>query len=142
MYGDMDATLIYSSGISSDGKYGYIQNWNQQVNIYELTDLSLKQTMYNCNGYCRSLYYEEDTGLYYLTMNSTYILDSELRHVMTINDAIAFARLDDSGELLVDDDEGNYFILKNITYEDVIKEADRRLDAYEPDEAAREKYGF
>ena len=142
MYGDMDAALIYSSGISSDEKYGYIQTWDQQVSIYGLADLKLKQTMYNCKGYCRSMYYEEASGLYYLTMDSTYICDSEMRHVMTINDAIAFARLDDSGELLVDDDEGNYFILKNITYEDVIKEADRRLDAYEPDEAAREKYGF
>ncbi|MCR5120160.1 MAG: TIR domain-containing protein [Lachnospiraceae bacterium] len=141
-YGDMDATYIYSSGISTDKKYGYIQTWNRQVKIYDLADAELKQTLYDCDSYIYGMYYEEETGLYYITSFTTFVCDSEMRHVMTLHDATVVATIDGTGELLIEDVDGNNFILKRVSYEDVIKEADRRLDAYEPDEAAREKYGF
>ncbi len=141
-YGDMEPAYIYSSGISTDKKYGYIQTWNGQVKIYDLADAELKQTLYDCESYIYRMYYEEEAGLYYITSFTTFVCDSEMRHVMTLHDATVVATIDGTGELLIEDIDGNRLILKRISYEDVIKEADRRLADYVPEEAVREKYGF
>jgi hypothetical protein len=138
----MEPAYIYSSGISTDKKYGYIQTWNGQVKIYDLADAELKQTLYDCESYIYRMYYEEEAGLYYITSFTTFVCDSEMRHVMTLHDATVVATIDGTGELLIEDIDGNRLILKRISYEDVIKEADRRLADYVPEEAVREKYGF
>ncbi|MCR4586504.1 MAG: TIR domain-containing protein [Lachnospiraceae bacterium] len=141
-YTDMNKNMIFAAGISSDGRFGYIQCWDNEVRIYDLDTLEICRIMYNCDGYCFGLHRVKEDGLYYLCCQSTYVCDSSMRHLITIPNLNVYGTLNETGEIVVMDDEGNKLVLSRISYRDVIEEADLRLKGYTPDEAVRQKYGF
>lgn len=139
---EMDHSMTYASGLSSDGKYGYIQSWNGEVRIYDTDTAELIKILYDCEGYCFGLIEDAGRGFYYLCCSSAYIFDNSFRHLATIPDLDILGTLDETGEILVGDNDGNKFVISMITYSDVIEEADRVLSGYTPEEAVRAKYGF
>lgn len=134
---DIDGLYVYSSVYSNDKKHIAISMCDKSLRIYNADTYKLEKVEYDLdNAVVLSFVYIEEADIYILTVGSySYILDSEFNYVSDIDYCVGF----EDGSFIVYY-QREYYRLKMLSFEEILKLADDELEGYVPDEAVMNKY--
>ncbi|MBO4687648.1 MAG: toll/interleukin-1 receptor domain-containing protein [Clostridiales bacterium] len=140
-----DRSRIYQVVLCQNADLGAVQLWDGQVCIYDGESFERIKTIYSTSGYVHYFYYDKNAGQYYLSADEVRIFDEDLRCIGVISDASLSGVDPDTGSPVIVE-SGKYetykYLLRPITYEELIEMTDAYLGDYEPDERVREKYSL
>lgn len=149
---DLDENSIYNSVRCENGDMLLIQTWDGTVRIYDTGTLTCVKTIYSMDGFADTFYWDEENQCYYISAGNFEVFDSNFRKMFDIKDSRQIGIDEDTNCPVIisggytDDEqlftEEHYFLVKPVTYEEVIDLSDEILDGYEPDQRVREKYSL
>ncbi|MBR2523903.1 MAG: toll/interleukin-1 receptor domain-containing protein [Clostridiales bacterium] len=140
-----DASLIFQIIPCSSADLFCLQLWDGTAYIYNMETYDVIRTIYNPNGYIRGFFWDPANGCYYLLSESMKVFDTHFRSMFEISD-LALSGFDpETGCPVMELNEGEEtarYLIRPVTYSELISNADIFLSGYEPDESIREKYGL
>ena len=115
------------------------------INIYDEDTGEAIKTIYALDGYARCFYYDSSTECYYIGTNNTEVYDEDFRNIYQIPDC-SLAGIDpETGYPVAVKYSGEmpyYYLIRPVTYSELISAADEYLDGYVPDDKVKERYGL
>ncbi|MBO4395765.1 MAG: hypothetical protein J5819_05410, partial [Eubacterium sp.] len=136
---DINKALLVNAIFSDDKKL--IMAWfrNYTVGIYDAETLECVNTIDVESNWFNRLWYSSVTGAYVLDSSvDSYILDKDFEIISTIVHCVG----EQDGEFVLVDDEGQFYKLPYVPYEELIRRADEMLKDYIPDESIARKYNI
>ena len=122
-----------------------VQLGNGTVYVYDKKTGSNIKTIYALDGYVRCFYYDGESESYYIGSNSIDVYDRDFRALFQIPGCILTGVDPETGYPVAvkysGEDAYNYLI-RPVTYSELISAADTYLDGYVPDDRVRERYGL
>ena len=103
------------------------------------------KTIYTSEGYVKCFYFDSEKEYYYIGTNSIDVYDKDFRSLFQIPDCYLIGIDPDTRYPVVGKEAGeetNYYLIRPITYSELISAADTYLDGYVPDEKVKERYGL
>jgi len=138
--------MIYGVVLCDNADYAAFQLWDGVVYVYSRLSGERVKTVSSIDEFVRTFYYDESSGNYYISSESCVVeLDKEFRSISNIPGCCLYGKDLETGHLVVvrrRGDENDYYLLKPVSYEELIRSADELLSGYEPNERIKEKYGL
>lgn len=129
--------------LSDDGKYLFICTYSNTVEIYDIDSLSKIKTLFGTSTIIGSVKYLSTPEVYIVSSytGSCLILNSDFDCVREMNNYLGY---DSETDCFI---EGNYnsmylYYIKNISYEELIQQADNILKDYEPSEFIKNRFNM
>ena len=142
---DLDESQIFQIIPCENAAIFLVQLEDGTINIYnDDTGESIK-TIYALDGYARCFYYDSSREYYYIGTNNIEVYDKDFRNIYQISD-INLAGIDpETGYPVAVKYVGEmpyYYLIRPVTYDELIDAADEYLGGYVPDEKIKERYGL
>ena len=142
---ELDESQIFQIIPCENADIFLVQLEDGTIKIYdEDTGESIK-TIYALDGYARCFYYDSSKEYYYIGTNNTEVYDKDFRNIYQIQ-GINLAGIDPETGYPVSvkyvGEMPYYFLIRPVTYDELIEAADEYLDGYVPDEKIKERYGL
>lgn len=135
----IELSFIKKCLVSADGKYLFFNKMNHDIDVYDASALRFVKTLYCCQSNLSDTAYLADTGecLLITSNGANCILNENLECTKIVYDCVGYDSA--SGSYITQ--YGNYTgLIKNISYEDLIKKADEELNGYESSDFIKDKY--
>ena len=113
--------------------------------IYDKNAGAAIKTIYSSDGYARCFYFDNIRDYYYIGTNSIEVYDKDFRSLYQITDCYLAGTDPESGypvAVKYSGEEEHHYLIRPVTYKELINAADTYLDGYVPDEKIKERYGF
>ena len=138
--------MIYGVVLCDNADYAAFQLWDGVVYVYSRSSGEHVKTISSIDEFVRTFYYDERSENYYISSEScVVVLDKEFRSISNIPGCCLYGSDPATGHLVVvrrRGDDNVYYLLKPVSYEELIRSADELLSGYEPNERIKEKYGL
>ena len=142
---EFDANSIYETILCENADIGIIQLWDGVTYVYDSNSLELIKIIHAMEGPLTACYYDEAHKTYYISAKNTEVYNKDFKKLYIIEDCQLSGLDKESGSPVVTswtDEEEKRFLVKPVTYEEIIRLADKLIGGYEPDERVREKYSL
>ena len=138
---DIEDIHFSASAISDDGKYMVVSSIDGSLYVFDRATGKKIKSLYNTGVLMMQ------TDFCHLEKADVYILDnkvfdSSFNMISSIPDGQIEAKGDDCVYLRSRYEEGKYYRIDILTYEDMIKRADELLDGHVPDDEIKSRYSI
>ena len=142
---ELDESQIFQIIPCDNADIFLVQLDDGTINIYDKDTGKAIETIYALDGYARCFYYDSSNEYYYIGTNNTEVYDKDFKNIYQIPD-ISLAGIDpETGYPVAVKYSGEmpyYYLIRPVTYAELIDAADTYLDGYVPDEKIKERYGL
>ena len=121
-----------------------VQLGDGTIYIYDKNSGAAIKTIYSSDGYVRCFYFDIEREYYYIGTNSIEVYDKDFRILYQIPNCFLAGTDPATGYPVAGkaSQESQYYLIRPVTYSELIKAADSYLDDYVPDEKIKERYGL
>ena len=147
--------LEHISGLDENQIYQITPCENADVFLVQLNDGTIYicdkntgdtiKTIYSSDGYARCFYFDSEREYYYIGTNCIEVYDKDFRSLYQIS-ACYMVGIDPDTCYPVGEKyyggEAHYYLIRPVTYSELISAANAYLDGYVPDEKIKERYGL
>ena len=129
-----DNADIFLVQLSDGTKYIYDKNTGDTLKI-----------IYSSDGYAKCFYYDSEREYYYIGTNCIEVFDKDFRSLYQISDCYLIGTDPETRYPVASkyyDGEPRNYLIRPVTYSELINAADTYLDGYVPDEKVKERYGL
>ena len=147
--------LEHNSGLDESQIYQVIPCENADVFLVQLNNGTIYicdkntgntiKTIYSSNGYARCFYFDSKREYYYVGTSSIDVYDKDFRSLFQLPDCYLIGIDPETGfpvAVKYSDNNAHYYLIRPVTYSELINAADKYLNGYVPDEKIKEKYGL
>ena len=137
--------LIYDVIPCENADCCLVHLWDGNAYIYDSETGERIASIYTLDGYISFFYYDAKQEYYYIATDNLEVFDKSFKNIFEIKDGNLVGTDPVTGNIVVahwnGDEEKNYLV-KPISYKEMIFVADQMLDGYEPDERVKAKYSL
>ena len=122
-----------------------IQCWDGRTDVYNTVNGERVKTFYTIDGYVEKFYHDKEAGLYYIGASNLEVFDENWKNVYRIPDCFLLGIDRGTKQPVVQKyfgEEATNYLAYPVTYELLIKLADKELEGYTPDERVKERYSL
>ena len=147
--------LEHNSGLDERQIYQVIPCENADVFLTQLSNGTIYicdkntgntiKTIYSSNGYARCFYFDIKREYYYVGTSSIDVYDKDFRSLFQLPDCYLIGIDPETGFPVAakySDNNTYYYLIRPVTYSELINAADKYLAGYVPDDKIKEKYGL
>ena len=142
---ELDESQIFEIIPCDNADIFLVQLEDGTIKIYDENTGEAIKTIYALDGYARCFYYDSLREYYYIGTNNTEVYYKDFRNIYQIPD-ICLAGIDPETGYPVavkyNGETPDYYLIRPVTYSELINAADAYLDGYVPDEKIKERYGL
>lgn len=126
--------------VSEDCKYAFVEYYDGQITILDMSDLSEKKVIYKEErSYINRIIYDENLKSYVVFAANSFIMNSDFEIVANMGKTVEYSK--DSGKLIIEA-HGSYGEYDYVDYETLVKKAKDLLGDYVPGEEVISKYSL
>lgn len=141
----IDDSQIYQVTPCENADVFLVQLNNGTIYVCDKNTGDTLKTIYTSDGYVKCFYYAADSGYYYIGTNNIDIYDKNFRSLYQIPDCYLIGIDPDTRYPIAAKYYGAetcYYLLRPVTYSELIAAADKYLAGYVPDAKIKERYGL